>query len=157
MVCYTRDVCQKINHQNESYKVDNGIECGKDRLSGVTWHSRKAVKNMSVKTVSFLYFVYDVLRILFCILFLYCNTMQSFFCYFAFRIQENIKKKQVSATSRLSPLIKVEWGTCVPHMWTAKWRIHLLERTEAGFYDYILQCVCTLIDVSDSVHYIWKV
>jgi hypothetical protein len=52
---------KKINHQNNSYKVDSGVECGKDRLTGTTRHSRKVVKNMSSKIASFLYFVYGFL------------------------------------------------------------------------------------------------
>jgi hypothetical protein len=39
--------------------------------------------------------------------------------------------------------VKMEWGMCVPHIWTAKWRIHPLGRTEIGFFDYVLVCMHT--------------
>jgi hypothetical protein len=35
---------KEINHQDYPYKTDNSGECGKDRFSGVTQHSKEVVK-----------------------------------------------------------------------------------------------------------------
>jgi hypothetical protein len=85
---------KEINHENDSYKIYSSVECGKDRLSGATPHSREVIKKHEFKIVSFLFSVYDFLCSLFIMLLTCCDTllMQSLFCSFIFRIKKIILK-----------------------------------------------------------------
>jgi hypothetical protein len=63
---------KEINHQHDSYKIDSGVECGEDRLSG---YRELVEKNMSYKLYHSCFQITTFLCILFFILFPCCDTL----------------------------------------------------------------------------------